>query len=52
MPKKLLLEISLIQESENTPNNQIIKEISEDIKTGRCIIPWCSSELKIIQVAE
>jgi hypothetical protein len=52
MAKKLFLEIKLVQESENTPNRQIIDEVYDDIKTGRCIIPWCSSDLKVIQIAE
>jgi hypothetical protein len=52
MAKKLFLEIKLVQESENTPNRQIIDEVYDDIKPGRCIIPWCRSDLKVIQIAE
>jgi hypothetical protein len=52
MTKKLLLEIKLVQESENTPSREIIDEVYEDIKEGRCIIPWCSTIIKVIQVGE
>ncbi|MCW4025742.1 MAG: hypothetical protein NWF01_12050 [Candidatus Bathyarchaeota archaeon] len=50
MTKKMLIEIKLVQESENTPNNTIIDEIYFDIMEGRCIIPWCDTVQKIINI--
>lgn len=50
MTKKLLIEIKLVQESENTPNNTIINDIYSDIMEGRCIIPWCDTVQKIINI--
>ena len=52
MTKKLLLEIKLVKESENTPNREIINDVYFDIMEGKCIIPWCDSVLKIIQLKE
>jgi hypothetical protein len=50
MTKKLLIEIKLVKESEQKPNNEIINEIYSEIMEGDCIIPWCDTVQKIIKV--
>jgi hypothetical protein len=51
MTKKMLIEIKLVKESEQAPNNEIIDEIYLDIMEGRCIIPWCDTVQKVIKVS-
>lgn len=52
MTKKLLLELKLVKESENTPNREIIDDVYSDIVEGKCIIPWCDTVLKIIKLEQ
>jgi hypothetical protein len=47
---KMLIEIKLVKECEQKPNNEIINEIFSDINEGRCIIPWCDSVEKVIRI--
>ncbi len=48
--KRLLIEIKLVEESKYTTSKEIIDDVYYDIAEGRCIIPWCASVLKVVQV--
>jgi hypothetical protein len=49
MTKKLVLEFTLVPESESASSRKIIDDVYCDIMEGRCIIPWCGSVLKVIR---
>ncbi len=42
MSKKIIIELSLIRESQNKPESLIIEEIISAFSKDNLIIPWCS----------
>jgi len=47
MAKKVIIELSLIEESAKQANQKIIDEIFNDLSEGRIIIPWCKKVEKV-----
>ena len=47
MFKKIIIELSLIRESNNKPESLIIEEIISAFSKDNLIIPWCSRIEKI-----
>jgi hypothetical protein len=46
MPRKIVVEFSLIPESKERPSSEIIKDI-EDALMNEVTIPWCAKTLDI-----
>jgi hypothetical protein len=51
MSKNAIIEISLVEQSLGKTNEEIKKEIYDEISEGRIIIPWCK-EIKKITITE
>jgi hypothetical protein len=47
MPRKVVIEFSLIEESNNMPKNNIIKDIISAFSKEDFVIPWCKQFEKI-----
>lgn len=47
MAKKVIIEISLVEESAEKANQEIVNEIFNDLSEGRIIIPWCKKVEKV-----
>lgn len=48
MAKKAFIEISLVEESSGTPDNEIADEIFDAIQHGNpVLIPWCKGVKKV-----
>jgi hypothetical protein len=47
MAKKVLIEISLVEESEEKANKEIVDEIFNDLSEGISVIPWCKKVEKV-----
>ncbi|MCW4044098.1 MAG: hypothetical protein NWE94_01100 [Candidatus Bathyarchaeota archaeon] len=52
MTKKVIIELSLVDESRNKVNQQIVDEIFSDISEGRIIIPWCKKVEKVVVIED
>jgi len=50
MVKKAIIEISLVEESSEKTNDEIVSEIFNDISEGRIVIPWCKQVEKVAVV--
>jgi hypothetical protein len=48
MSRKVIIELSLIEESNNKPENNIIKDIVSAFSKEDFVIPWCKQFEKII----
>ena len=48
MPKKVIIELALVEESANQANQEIINEIFTDLSEGEIIIPWCKQVIKVV----
>lgn len=47
MPRKLIIEFSLVNESKNKTDVEIIREVSEVFSNEEINIPWCEKVVKI-----
>jgi len=47
MVKKVIIEISLVEESAEKANKEIEKEIFNDLSEGIPVIPWCKKVEKV-----
>ncbi len=45
--KKLIIEFSLVKESNNKSKDEILREISKVFSNEEVSIPWCNKALKI-----
>lgn len=50
MGKKALIEISLVEESDEKTNDEIANEIYKELSEGTTIIPWCRQVNKVVIV--
>ena len=50
MPKKVLIEISLVEECSEKTNQEVAEEIFNEINEGRTLIPWCKQVNKVAVV--
>jgi len=50
--KKAIIVISLVEESEEEANEEIEREIFEELTTDRPVIPWLESVEKITVLEE
>jgi hypothetical protein len=48
MVKRGIIELSLVEESAEKTNNEIINEIFNELSEGKLIIPWCNKVEKVI----
>ena len=48
MPRKITIELSLVEESKKKTEEEILKEISEAFSKDEIVIPWCNKATKII----
>ena len=46
-PKNIILSLTLVDESRNLTDNELIKELSNAISSGEGLIPWCNKVEKI-----
>ena len=47
MVKKVIIEISLVEETAEKANKEIEKEIFNDLSDGIPVIPWCKKVEKV-----
>lgn len=47
MPKKAIIAVSLVEESVEKSNEEIEKEIFEELSKGLPKIPWCKKVEKV-----
>lgn len=47
MVKKVIIEISLVEESAEKANEEIEKEIFNELSGGIHVIPWCKEVEKV-----
>ena len=47
MVKKVIIEISLVEETAEKANKEIEKEIFNDLSEGIPVIPWCKKVEKV-----
>jgi hypothetical protein len=47
MVKRVIIEISLVEESSGKTSDEIASEIFDEISEGRKIIPWCKQVGKV-----
>jgi len=47
MAKKVIIEISLVEESVEKANAEIEKEILDELYGGILVIPWCKKVEKV-----
>ncbi len=47
MPRKVIIDFSLVDESKNKTDAEIIKDISEVFSNEEINIPWCNKVMKI-----
>jgi len=47
MPRSVIIEFSLVIESNEKTDNEIITEISKALSTDELLIPWCDKNLAI-----
>jgi len=47
MAKKVIIEISLVEESAEKANEEIEKEIFDELSVGLLVIPWCKKVEKV-----
>jgi len=47
MAKKVIIEISLVEESVEKTNEEIEKEIFDELSGGIPLIPWCKKVEKV-----
>jgi hypothetical protein len=45
--RKVIIEISLVEESSEKTNDEIASEIFNEISEGRTVIPWCKQVEKV-----
>lgn len=50
MSKKVIIEISLVEESCEKTDDEIANEIFRDLAEGAIIIPWCGKVNKVVIV--
>ena len=50
MSKKVVIEISLVEESSEKTNDEIANEIFKELSEGAAIIPWCGKVKKVVVV--
>ena len=50
MSKKALIEISLVEESDEKTNDEIAKEILKELTESAAVIPWCRQVNKVVVV--
>ena len=48
MLRKVTIEFSLLKESKEKTDDEILKEISEAFSKEEIVIPWCNKAAKII----
>jgi hypothetical protein len=48
LPRKVIIELSLIEESYNMPENIIIKDIAFAFSKEDFVIPWCKQVEKLL----
>ncbi len=46
-PKNIILNLTLVDESRNLADDELIKELSKAISSGEVLIPWCNKVEKI-----
>ena len=47
MTKKVLIELTLVEECTEKTNQEIINEIFKDLSSGEIVIPWCKEVSKV-----
>ena len=47
MVKRVIIELSLVEESARKVNQEIVDEIFNELSKGRIIIPWCKKVEKV-----
>ena len=47
MVKKAIIELFLVEESTAKTNQEIEKEIFDDLCEGRIVLPWCKKVEKV-----
>jgi hypothetical protein len=47
MVKRAIIELFLVEESAAKTNEEIEKEILDDLCEGRAVIPWCKKVEKV-----
>lgn len=50
MSRKALIEISLVEESDERTNDEIAKEILKELTDSATVIPWCGKVNKVVVV--
>jgi len=50
MSRKALIEISLVEESDERKNDEIAKEILKELTDSAAVIPRCSQVKKVVVV--
>jgi predicted nucleic-acid-binding protein len=47
VPKKVLIELALVEECAKKANQEIINEIFAELFNGEILIPWCKQVTKV-----
>ena len=47
MSKKVLIEMSLVDECSERTNQELVDEIFNELHEGRTVIPWCKKVDKV-----
>jgi hypothetical protein len=47
MVRKVIIELSLVEESSEKTSDEIVSEIFSEISEGRTVIPWCKQVHKV-----
>lgn len=50
MSRKVLIEISLVEEADEMANDEIAKEILKELTDSAIVIPWCRKVNKVVVV--
>jgi hypothetical protein len=50
MAKRVIIELSLVEESAKKINQEIVNEIFSDLSEGRIILPWCKKVEKVVVI--
>jgi len=50
MSRKALIEISLVEESDERTKDEIAKEILKELNDSAAVIPWCGKVNKVVVV--
>jgi predicted nucleic-acid-binding protein len=48
MPKKVLIEFTLVEESSEKTNQEIANEIFNELSESKSCFPWCGEVKKVI----